>query len=158
MLVFYLFIRYFSIVFFVIQELPKLPLPELEETMAEYLRALKPTLTQQQNDRVTAIVKQFISPAGLGPTLHQHLAEKRDAEDNWVMSKLFCFRLIFVVRTSFIPFMHAKMVKFSKWTVVDRFGALFEICRGKKGDENEVQKIMTPFNLNVYTFALVFRV
>lgn len=52
--------------------------------MAEYLRALKPTLTQQQNDRVTAIVKQFISPSGLGPTLHQYLAEKRDAEDNWV--------------------------------------------------------------------------
>lgn len=91
------------------QELPKLPLPELEETMAEYLRALKPTLTQQQNDRVAAIVKQFISSSGLGPTLHQHLAEKRDAEDNWVMSKLFCFRLILLY---VIPAMHVKMVEF----------------------------------------------
>lgn len=71
--------------------MPKLPLPELEETMAEYLRALKPTLTQQQNDRVTAIVKQFISPSGLGPNLHQYLVEKRDAEDNWVILVLFMF-------------------------------------------------------------------
>lgn len=98
------------------QELPKLPLPELEETMAEYLRALKPTLTQQQNDRVTAIVKQFISSSGLGPTLHQHLAEKRDAEDNWVMSKLFCFRLIFVVRHSIYACENGKFRIGQLWT------------------------------------------
>lgn len=52
--------------------------------MTEYLRALEPTLTQQQHDRVTSIVKQFVSPSGLGPKLHQYLVEKRDAEDNWV--------------------------------------------------------------------------
>lgn len=64
--------------------MPKIPVPELEETMAEYLRALEPILTQQQHDRTKAIVKQFMSPSGLGPKLHQHLVEKRDAEDNWV--------------------------------------------------------------------------
>lgn len=58
--------------------------------MAEYLRALKPTLTQQQNDRVAAIVKQFISPSGLGPKLHDYLVEKRDAEDNWVIDIVIC--------------------------------------------------------------------
>ncbi|XP_031619166.1 choline O-acetyltransferase isoform X3 [Contarinia nasturtii] len=51
--------------------------------MTEYLRALEPTLTQLQHDRVTSIVKQFVSPSGLGPKLHQYLVEKRDAEDNW---------------------------------------------------------------------------
>lgn len=71
------------------QDLPKLPVPELEETMTEYLRALEPTLTQQQHDRVTTIVKQFISPSGLGPKLHQYLVEKRDAEDNWVTQRFF---------------------------------------------------------------------
>lgn len=60
--------------------------------MAEYQRALKPTLTQQQNDRVSAIVKQFLSPTGLGPKLHQYLVEKRDAEDNWVI-EVFHFTL-----------------------------------------------------------------
>lgn len=53
--------------------------------MTEYLRALEPTITQQQHDRVSAIVKQFVSPSGLGPRLHQYLVEKRDAEDNWVI-------------------------------------------------------------------------
>lgn len=77
--------------------MPKLPLPELEETMAEYLRALKPTLTQQQNDRATSIVKQFISPTGLGPSLHQFLVEKRDAEDNWVIKSSFFFQKFFCV-------------------------------------------------------------
>lgn len=74
------------------QDLPKLPVPELEETMTEYLRALEPTLTQQQHDRVTTIVKQFESPSGLGPKLHQFLVEKRDAEDNWVIQTWFYFQ------------------------------------------------------------------
>lgn len=67
------------------KELPKLPVPELEETMTEYLRALEPTLTQQQHDRVKSIVEQFVSASGLGPKLYQYLVEKRDAEDNWVI-------------------------------------------------------------------------
>lgn len=80
------------------QELPKLPVPELEETMAEYLRALEPTLSQQQHDRVSSIVKQFVSPSGLGPKLHQYLVEKRDAEDNWVMQeRQFLFNFPFVL-------------------------------------------------------------
>lgn len=52
--------------------------------MSEYLRALEPVLTQQQHDRTKAIVKQFCAPSGMGPTLHQYLVEKREAEDNWV--------------------------------------------------------------------------
>lgn len=74
--------------------------------MAEYLRALKPTLTQQQNDRVTAIVKQFISSSGLGPNLHQHLTEKRDAEDNWVMP---CFFYSFLLISHNHSIMNVKM-------------------------------------------------
>lgn len=61
--------------------------------MTEYLRALEPTLTQQQHDRVTTIVKQFESPSGLGPKLHQYLVEKRDAEDNWVIEIVISFFL-----------------------------------------------------------------
>lgn len=64
--------------------MPKVPVPELEETMAEYLRALEPILAQQQYDHTNAIVKQFMSLSGLGLKLHQYLVEKRDAEDNWV--------------------------------------------------------------------------
>lgn len=52
--------------------------------MNEYLRALEPVLTHQQHDRTKAIVKQFISPSGIGTVLHQYLVDKRDADDNWV--------------------------------------------------------------------------
>lgn len=67
-----------------IQDLPKVPVPELEQTMSEYLRLMEPVLTAAHHDRVKAIVKQFAAPGGLGPVLQQYLQEKRDADDNWV--------------------------------------------------------------------------
>ncbi|KAG4067014.1 hypothetical protein HA402_000005 [Bradysia odoriphaga] len=63
-------------------DLPKVPVPPLEQTMTEYLRALEPVLTQQQHDKTKMIVKNFIN--GLGPILHEYLQEKRENEDNWV--------------------------------------------------------------------------
>lgn len=67
---------------FLLQALPKVPVPPLEQTMSEYLRVLKPIVTAQQYDRAEKIVKQFsVSP---GPKLHQYLVDKRDADDNWV--------------------------------------------------------------------------
>lgn len=67
-----------------LQDLPKVPLPSLEETMAEYLRVLEPIVTSQQLEKTKALVKQFAGPNGLGPILQQYLEEKRDADDNWV--------------------------------------------------------------------------
>lgn len=64
------------------QALPKVPVPPLEQTMADYLRALQPIVTPQQFERVEKIVKQF--SAQPGPKLHEYLVEKREAEDNWV--------------------------------------------------------------------------
>lgn len=72
------------------QDLPKVPLPSLEETMAEYLRVLEPIVTSQQLEKTKALVKQFAGPNGLGPILQQYLEEKRDTDDNWVnIFKLF---------------------------------------------------------------------
>lgn len=50
--------------------------------MAEYLRTMEPILTPQQFSRMQMVINEFTS--GIGPSLHQYLAEKRDAEDNWV--------------------------------------------------------------------------
>ncbi|GAB0094146.1 Choline/carnitine acyltransferase domain [Sergentomyia squamirostris] len=66
------------------EDLPKVPVPPLEQTMAEYLRLLEPILTVQHHERVRAIVKQFTAPTGLGPILQEYLNEKREAEANWV--------------------------------------------------------------------------
>ena len=65
-----------------LQALPKVPVPPLEQTMAEYLRVLKPITTPQQYEKTKSIIKQFsISP---GPTLHQYLVDRSEVEENWV--------------------------------------------------------------------------
>ncbi|KAL7729126.1 hypothetical protein ACLKA6_009597 [Drosophila palustris] len=64
--------------------LPKVPVPPLEQTMADYVLALEPITTPSQLERTKGIIKQFSSPQGLGPRLHQYLLDKRESEDNWV--------------------------------------------------------------------------
>ncbi|KAH8359409.1 hypothetical protein KR093_006523, partial [Drosophila rubida] len=63
--------------------LPKVPVPPLEQTMADYVLALEPITTAAQLERTKGIIKQFSAPQGLGPRLHQYLVDKREAEDNW---------------------------------------------------------------------------
>ncbi|KAH8312238.1 hypothetical protein KR044_009947, partial [Drosophila immigrans] len=63
--------------------LPKVPVPPLEQTMADYVLALEPITTSAQLERTKGIIKQFSAPQGLGPRLHQYLLDKREAEDNW---------------------------------------------------------------------------
>ncbi|KAG5671594.1 hypothetical protein PVAND_001787 [Polypedilum vanderplanki] len=63
-------------------QLPKVPVPPLEQTMTEYLKALKPIVTAQQYEKTKNIIKLFsVHP---GPKYHDYLVEKREAEDNWV--------------------------------------------------------------------------
>ncbi|XP_055622484.1 choline O-acetyltransferase isoform X2 [Toxorhynchites rutilus septentrionalis] len=63
--------------------LPKVPIPTLTQTMAEYLRVLQPIVTPQQLERSRSVIKQFTAPNGPGATLQRHLLDKREAEDNW---------------------------------------------------------------------------
>lgn len=72
------FSRYFP------KALPKVPVPELDSTMAEYLRLLEPVLTPSHHEKTKAIVSQFIS--GPGPMLQKYLQDKREADLNWVSS------------------------------------------------------------------------
>ena len=57
-------------------------MPPIEQTIAEYLRALKPILTTQQYEKTKHLAKQFLVHPG--PAVYQHLLEKREKEDNWV--------------------------------------------------------------------------
>ncbi|XP_052836030.1 choline O-acetyltransferase [Drosophila gunungcola] len=63
--------------------LPKVPVPSLDETMADYIRALEPITTPAQLERTKELIRQFTAPQGIGPRLHQYLLDKREAEDNW---------------------------------------------------------------------------
>lgn len=67
----------------------------MEETLTEYLRILEPITTKQQHDKTKALAKHFSS--NLGPKLQQYLEEKRDAEDNWVGSSLYCDFFLFEI-------------------------------------------------------------
>uniref|UniRef100_A0AAV2JMW8 Choline O-acetyltransferase n=1 Tax=Knipowitschia caucasica TaxID=637954 RepID=A0AAV2JMW8_KNICA len=64
--------------------LPKLPLPELSDTLALYLSSMKHLLTEEQFHTTQSLVKQFSAPGGVGPLLQQKLQERRDITDNWV--------------------------------------------------------------------------
>ncbi|XP_020779372.2 choline O-acetyltransferase [Boleophthalmus pectinirostris] len=64
--------------------LPKLPIPELADTLQLYLRCVKHLLTEEQFNRTQTIVQQFGAPAGVGELLQQKLKDKRDKTDNWV--------------------------------------------------------------------------
>lgn len=71
-------------------ELPRLPIPALEDTAARYLASLEPLLPQDEFKRSVAAVNEFVSPTGLGPVLQDRL-HKVDAaapnswlEDIWL--------------------------------------------------------------------------
>lgn len=67
-----------------LQALPKVPIPDLDQTMTEYVRIMQPVLTQQQHDRLKYLTKQFEAPGGLGPIFQAYLFDRRDHEPNWV--------------------------------------------------------------------------
>uniref|UniRef100_A0A8C6WY98 Choline O-acetyltransferase n=1 Tax=Neogobius melanostomus TaxID=47308 RepID=A0A8C6WY98_9GOBI len=57
--------------------LPKLPLPELHDTLARYQRCVKHLLTEEQFHRTKAIVQQFGAPGGVGSTCNLSAVRKR---------------------------------------------------------------------------------
>lgn len=71
---------------YLLQNLPKVPVPDLDQTMNEYVRIMEPVLSKQQHDRLKTITKQFES--GVGPSLQHFLYERRDYLDNWVSLNL----------------------------------------------------------------------
>lgn len=67
-----------------VQSLPKLPLPELKDTLDLYLRCMKHLLTEEQFNKTHKAVEQFGVPGGVGELLHSKLMERRENTANWV--------------------------------------------------------------------------
>ncbi|XP_019585673.2 choline O-acetyltransferase [Rhinolophus sinicus] len=65
-------------------ELPKLPVPPLQQTLATYLRCMQPLVPEEQFRRSQAIVQRFGAPGGLGEILQQKLLERQEKTANWV--------------------------------------------------------------------------
>lgn len=66
------------------KDLPKLPVPTLQETSSKYLRSVEPFLTPEQLKSTTAIVQEFIRPGGQGEELQKRLESFALDKDNWL--------------------------------------------------------------------------
>ncbi|KAF7464812.1 Hypothetical predicted protein [Marmota monax] len=65
-------------------ELPKLPVPPLQQTLATYLQCMQHLVPEEQFRNSQAIVQRFGAPGGLGETLQQKLLERQEKTANWV--------------------------------------------------------------------------
>lgn len=66
------------------KELPRLPVPTLEETVSKYLRSVEPYLSKEQMEQTRAKAQDFVKPGGSGELLQQRLVEFAQAKDNWL--------------------------------------------------------------------------
>lgn len=64
------------------KDLPKLPVPPLQDTVSRYLKSVEPYLTPEQLAETTAKAKQFV--AGEGQNLQDRLQKFASDKDNWL--------------------------------------------------------------------------
>lgn len=66
------------------KDLPKLPVPGLQDTANKYVRSVEPFLTKEQLQRTNAKISDFTKPGGSGEVLQQRLVEFAQGKDNWL--------------------------------------------------------------------------
>ncbi|XP_066477485.1 choline O-acetyltransferase [Tiliqua scincoides] len=66
-------------------ELPKLPVPPLQQTLQMYLQCMKHLVAEEQYKKTKAIVERFGSVGGQGEVLQQELLARREKTENWVL-------------------------------------------------------------------------
>ncbi|KAK4881451.1 hypothetical protein RN001_004770 [Aquatica leii] len=69
--------------------LPKLPVPQLEQTLMKYEKTMRPLLDETGRERLKNIIEKFGRPDGIGPRLQLYLLDRQQKLDNWVSSS-FC--------------------------------------------------------------------
>ncbi|XP_054156142.1 choline O-acetyltransferase-like [Oppia nitens] len=67
-----------------IQDLPKVPVPDLHKTLERYLSALKPVIPVAQYEQTRRTVDQFLEADGEGDRLQALLKQWADQTDNWI--------------------------------------------------------------------------
>ncbi|EDV19523.1 uncharacterized protein TRIADDRAFT_33379 [Trichoplax adhaerens] len=65
-------------------DVPKLPLPKLQDTFYNYLASVRPFVNDEQYAQTEALVNEFGKPGGIAEELQQYIAEKAKSSDNWV--------------------------------------------------------------------------
>ena len=74
------------------ETLPDLPVPNLKDTLNQYLDSVKPHVTEDEFLTTTDIVENF--EKNEGPILHQRLLERAKTHRNWVWSKILNLEII----------------------------------------------------------------
>ncbi|NXM64937.1 CLAT acetyltransferase, partial [Illadopsis cleaveri] len=68
------------------REVPKLPVPPLQQTLRMYLQSMKHLVPEEQFKKTKAIVEKFGIAGGLGESLQQMLEERSEKTTNWVFN------------------------------------------------------------------------
>ncbi|NWU04338.1 CLAT acetyltransferase, partial [Urocynchramus pylzowi] len=68
------------------REVPKLPVPPLQQTLHMYLQCMKHLVPEEQFKKTKAIVEKFGVAGGLGESLQQMLEERSEKTINWVFN------------------------------------------------------------------------
>ncbi|NWH32229.1 CLAT acetyltransferase, partial [Chloropsis hardwickii] len=68
------------------REVPKLPVPPLQQTLHMYLQCMKHLVPEEQFKKTKAIVEKFGIVGGLGESLQQMLEERSEKTINWVFN------------------------------------------------------------------------
>nr|XP_002190953.4 choline O-acetyltransferase [Taeniopygia guttata] len=68
------------------REVPKLPVPPLQQTLHMYLQCMKHLVSEEQFKKTKAIVEKFGIAGGLGESLQQMLEERSEKTINWVFN------------------------------------------------------------------------
>ncbi|KAM9716226.1 choline O-acetyltransferase b isoform 1-T2 [Menidia menidia] len=66
------------------QELPKVPVPPLKQTLETYLKCIQHLVKDEQFKKTKAIVEKFGAPGGVGEALQKKLVERSEKTTNWV--------------------------------------------------------------------------
>ncbi|XP_064457418.1 carnitine O-acetyltransferase-like [Ornithodoros turicata] len=66
------------------KDLPRLPVPPLQETLDRYLKSVKPLVSAEEYEHTVSEVEQFIKPGGTGEELYTLLQQRAQTKENWV--------------------------------------------------------------------------
>ncbi|CAO3699754.1 unnamed protein product [Rhizopus microsporus] len=66
--------------------LPKLPVPDLNETLPKYLKSIRPLLSDEEYKRSEQAVKEFLAPGSIGHELQKRLVARANDPSivNWM--------------------------------------------------------------------------
>lgn len=67
------------------KSLPRLPVPELKQTLSKYLRSLKAIVDDNEYESNRTIVNEFGQAGGIGERLTKIVEERAKTHDNWVI-------------------------------------------------------------------------